>query len=323
MVKYETIHFFGLFFTFLCRKACKRWGEFAILNVEEAFMKKYFNHRIKKAIVVQNLITIESLTIEEDFNYPEERHDFHEFAYVDSGAIDCHTGEEITRLSQGDFFLITPSTPHFYSTIAGIRADIFIVCFRCNAEILSILHKKIALSAELRFLLLDLLQEAKNAYTFPFNRKLKLKQAPLYASQQLVENNMEKLLVYLVRNETNQNEQIKLVTSSVEKENSLINDVLGLLEAHLYARITLDEISKQTYYSKTFLNRIFKKSMGTSIMQYYNDMKINEAKNLIRKNHTPSAIAVKLGFESTSYFTKAFKKRTGVTPSAYKNQILS
>ena len=286
-------------------------------------MKKYFNHRIKKAIVVQNLITIESLTIEENFHYPEEWHDFHEFAYVDNGAIDCHMGGEKTRLSQGDFFLIPPGTPHFYSTISGIRADIFILCFRCNAEILSILNKKIPLSAELRLLLLDLLQEAKNAYSFPFKRKLKLKNSPLYASQQLVENNLERLLVYLVRNETKQNEEIRLVTSSLEKETSLINDILALLEGNLYARITLEEISKQTYYSKTFLNRIFKKNMGTSIMQYYNDLKIEEAKSLIRKNDSPSSIAVKLGFESTSYFTKAFKRRTGITPTAYKHQIFS
>ena len=82
-------------------------------------------------------------------------------------------------------------------------------------------------------LLLDLLQEAKNAYTFPFKRKLKLKNSPLYASQQLVENNLERLLVYLVRNETKQNEEIRLVTSSLEKETSLINDILALLEGNL------------------------------------------------------------------------------------------
>ncbi|MBE6534882.1 MAG: AraC family transcriptional regulator, partial [Ruminococcaceae bacterium] len=37
---------------------------------------------------------------------------------------------------------------------------------------------------------------------------------------------------------------------------------------------------------------------------------------------SPSSIALQLGFESATYFTKAFKKQTGLTPSAYKKQIL-
>jgi hypothetical protein len=52
-------------------------------------MKKYFSYQIKKALIVQSLITIESLDISAHFTYPEEVHDFHEFAYIDSGTIEC------------------------------------------------------------------------------------------------------------------------------------------------------------------------------------------------------------------------------------------
>ena len=48
-------------------------------------MKKYFNHQVKKIVTVKNLITIEYLDISRGFSYPEEVHDFHEFAYIDSG----------------------------------------------------------------------------------------------------------------------------------------------------------------------------------------------------------------------------------------------
>lgn len=286
-------------------------------------MKKYFNHQVKKAIIVQNLITVESLNITEAFSYPEETHDFHEFAYIESGAIWCHLENKKTLLSQGDFLLIQPNVGHFYSAAEKNQASIFIICFRCKADILSIFSEKITLPTELKHLMADIVQESKNAFSFPFNRKLKLQETPLYGSQQLVESNVEKLLICLVRNETKQNEHIKLVMNSVEKEQSLINDILVLLEAHLYSRITLDEISRQTYYSKTFLNRIFNKNMGTTIMQYYNEWKLKEAKRLLRKNHAPSEVAAQLGFESATYFTKAFKKYTGMTPSAYKKRALS
>ena len=284
-------------------------------------MKKYFKHQVKKAIIVQNLITVEFLSIGENFTYPEEAHDFHEFTYIDSGAIYCHVDNDKLQLSQGDFLLIPPHKRHHYTSIEGTTATIFVVCFQCNADILSILEKKISLSKDLKLLVGDILNESKNAFAFPFHRKLKLHDTPLYGSQQLVESNIERLLIQLIRNESRQNEQIKFVMSGVEKERNLINDVVALLKANLYSRITLEEISRQTYYSKTILNHIFKKNMGSPIIQYYNGLKIEEAKKLLRENRSSADIASILNFESATYFTKVFKKYTGMTPSAYKKRI--
>ena len=69
-------------------------------------------------------------------------------------------------------------------------------------------------------------------------------------------------------------------------------------------------------------NDIFKKSTGMSIMKYYNMLKIQEAKKLLRKNIPIAAIAGQLNFESATYFTKVFKKYTQMTPTAYKRTIL-
>ena len=271
---------------------------------------------------MKNLITIESLDISSDFSYPEEVHDFHEFAYIDSGSIRCYMEDEQIDLSQSDFLLIPPQKRHFYSAIKGSSASIFIVCFRSNSDILKIFDKKITLNKELKLLLSDIVKESKNAFSFPFNKKLKLLSSPLYGAQQLVENSIEKLFIYLVRNEINQNDQIKFVMNSVELENNLINDIVSLLKANLYTRITLDQISQQTFYSKTFLNTIFKKNLGSTIMQYYTYLKIQEAKKLLREHVSPTTVSIQLGFDSPTYFTKVFKKYTNLTPSAYKKTIL-
>jgi AraC-like DNA-binding protein len=90
----------------------------------------------------------------------------------------------------------------------------------------------------------------------------------------------------------------------------------------LYSKITLTEISRQTFYSKTFLNTIFKKNTGASIMQYYTMLKVDEAKRLLREKVSSSEVSAKLKFESPTYFTKVFKKYTNLTPSAYKKTIL-
>ena len=285
-------------------------------------MKKYFSYQIKKALIVQSLITIESLDISAHFTYPEEVHDFHEFAYIDSGTIECRLEAETITLSQGDFLLIPPQKRHNYCAVAGKTASIFIVCFRCNSEILTIFDKKIVLDNNEKALLAEIVKESKNAFAFPFNRKLKLLNAPIFGSQQLVESNIEKLLIQLVRKEINQNDNIKFVTNSTELENNLVGDIIALLKANLYSKITLTEISRQTFYSKTFLNTIFKKNTGASIMQYYTMLKVDEAKRLLREKVSSSEVSAKLKFESPTYFTKVFKKYTNLTPSAYKKTIL-
>ena len=286
-------------------------------------MRKYFNYPIKKALVVQNLITIEELDTSSSFSYPPETHDFYEFVYVDSGVIECRLDRETVTIEQGEWFLIPPQNRHYYSAIDGFSASIFIVCFSCNSELLNIFKNKIKLNGRTKQLLSEMVKEAKSAFRFPFNKKLELLDAPLIGANQLVENKIDKLLILLVRNEINENNNnIKLVMNSAELKNNLVRDITSILKKHLYSRITLEEISRQMYYSKTYLNNIFKKNVGFSIMQYYNELKIKEAKKMLRENVSPAAISNKLEFESPSYFTKVFKKHTDMTPSEYKKTIL-
>lgn len=285
-------------------------------------MRKYFNYQVKKNIIVQHLITIEALDTSPNFSYPEETHEFYEFVYTDIGTINCALADRLINLEQGDFLLIPPKIKHSYKSIKGKAASIFIVCFQCTSEFLNILENKVRLSPELKTLLSEIVQEAKSAFHFPFNRKLKLLSSPLFGAQQLVENKLEELLICLIRNELNENNNIKLVMSTMELENHLVSDIVTLLKDHIYARINLEGISKQLFYSKTYLNNIFQKNVGYTIMQYYTELKIQEAKKLLRENVSSVDIADKLHFESATYFTKVFKKHTKMTPSQYKKTIL-
>ena len=270
---------------------------------------------------VKNLITIENIALVDGFFFPEETHEFFEFAYVDSGSLVCHLDGERVTMSEGDFLSISPGKSHRYEA-TGTDTSVFIVCFRCTAEILTVFDRKIALDKPMKLLLSDIINESKQAFSFPFDSKLKPLRLPAFGAQQLVENNIEKLFIYLIRKEIAEHESIVLVTDSLELENSLISDVVGFMKSKLYERITLDDICRQTYYSKTFLNEIFKKNMGASIMKYYNQLKMREAKKLLREGKTPADVASRLRFESASYFTKVFKKHAGVTPTEYRRKLL-
>lgn len=285
-------------------------------------MKKYFNYQVKKEVIVQSLITVEALELSMGYRYPEETHEFYEFAYIDSGSIQCHLEQEIIELRQGEFLLIPPLQCHSYRAVKEQPVAIFIICFRSHSDFLSILDQKIPLGKEAKQIIFEIIKESQNAFVFPFDKKLKPLPTPLFGSQQMVENNIEKLLIHLIRARISERSDIVFVMNSMELEHNLSNDIIQLLKEHVYSSITLDDISRQTYYSKTFLNNIFKKSTGLPIMKYYTTLKIQEAKKLLRQNIPAAAIASQLNFESATYFTKVFKKYTKMTPTAYKKTVL-
>ena len=72
----------------------------------------------------------------------------------------------------------------------------------------------------------------------------------------------------------------------------------------------------------TYLSLLFKKDTGKTINQFITEVRIEKAKALLKKDRTPlSSIAWKIGYHDANYFSKAFKKETGVTPKAYRESI--
>jgi AraC-like DNA-binding protein len=74
--------------------------------------------------------------------------------------------------------------------------------------------------------------------------------------------------------------------------------------------------------SRTTLKMTFKGSLGLGVMEYYKLLKIEEAKRLIREEELNfTQVADKLEYSSIHYFSKQFKKVTGMTPSEYVGSV--
>ncbi len=281
------------------------------------FMRKYYNFKIDKSVTVNNLITLEHLKLSPDFKYPKESHKFYEFAYVDSGTILCNHRDTAITLSQNDFFLIKPNEEHFYCVNTSKSASVFIVCFSCKSSLLEIISGKNTIKSHEKSILSKILSESHNAFIFPFNKKLLTCKSPVFGAQQIITNAIEEILINLIRNKLDEKNNIKISTNNLELEKNITKDIETLLIQNLYGKITLDEISKRIFYSKTYINKIFKKHMSTTIMNYYLTLKINESKKLLKKGYSVTEIANKLQFDTPNYFGKVFKKIIGVSPSKY------
>lgn len=86
--------------------------------------------------------------------------------------------------------------------------------------------------------------------------------------------------------------------------------------------ITLEQISNYCAVSKNYFCNIFKKTTGQSIWDYLTNIRIEFAKQYLNDTSLKNIeIAEKVGYDDPAYFTRIFKKKTGITPSEYRKTL--
>ncbi len=89
---------------------------------------------------------------------------------------------------------------------------------------------------------------------------------------------------------------------------------------HIEEDISVKRIAESLYINKTYLSELFKQSTGVSLLEYMTTVKVERAKYLFAKSFYKNyEIAERLGFSDHDYFTKIFKKYTGLTPHYYRS----
>lgn len=98
----------------------------------------------------------------------------------------------------------------------------------------------------------------------------------------------------------------------------LVQKARMIMEDHVFNNLEMECISEQLGLSYTHFRSLFKDYSGQSPYQYYLNIKINKAKELLESGeHSVKEVAFDLGFENQYYFSRLFKKKTGVSPSCW------
>jgi transcriptional regulator GlxA family with amidase domain len=101
-----------------------------------------------------------------------------------------------------------------------------------------------------------------------------------------------------------------------------IIEIQDWIHNQYHTPITLEAISERFTISVRTLNRRFKQATGKSPMQYLQQVRIDNAKELLRSTNLGiSEIAFSCGFGDCSYFSALFRKSISITPSAYRNLV--
>ena len=111
-------------------------------------------------------------------------------------------------------------------------------------------------------------------------------------------------------------EPLKVTTQVNDQKISF--EIKQYLLQHLSATISLNMLADELGVSINTAMHAFRKDVGMGIMAYFSKLKIEKAMQLISEgNLSFRTISERLGFESPEYFSRVFKKQTGMTPTEY------
>lgn len=105
-----------------------------------------------------------------------------------------------------------------------------------------------------------------------------------------------------------------------EKGSQLVRDIISYIGENLNADISNTTIAEKFHFNASYINRVFKKHTGTTLHEYILSVRIDVAAEKLRSESTSvSEIAKFTGFSGAVHFTKAFRKRMGMSPTDYRN----
>lgn len=102
-------------------------------------------------------------------------------------------------------------------------------------------------------------------------------------------------------------------------DRSLVEKIKTRIDTNYASLLSLNQIVDGLYVSTSYANKLFHEQTGKTIYYYLQEVRINEAMRLLTTTNMKHLdIAKKLGYQSNTYFTTAFKKYVGVSPKEYR-----
>lgn len=127
-----------------------------------------------------------------------------------------------------------------------------------------------------------------------------------------LQGSLLKALMYEISNQT--------LYSHAHKFDQRFMNILNYIRSHFTDNLTVDLLSEEFGYNKSYLCRLFKSKLNKTIKGYQNELRISFACQLLSETCLPiKSISSQAGYESEKYFVRLFKKMMNTTPTKYRN----
>ena len=107
---------------------------------------------------------------------------------------------------------------------------------------------------------------------------------------------------------------------SKNRYHDVVRDAISYIEEHYSEEeFSLNELASYVNFSPNHLSAVFRQQTGQPFIKYLTDYRITKAKELLRcTGKKSSEIALLVGYKDAHYFSYAFKKAQGMTPTQYR-----
>lgn len=296
---------------------------------------------LKKEFEIRQLTSLHYFEYKSDFIFKSEYHDYWKLLYVEDGSAEIsfsNKKQAPVTLQKGELFIQSPNEYYSFRASSGNIAVLFTAGFYSDTSNLSLLaNKKLVCQKKETELLQALALEGKNNFSPKINpaspAALERRYNQPFGGEQLIGIYLEMLLISLMRQYTSSEEKKETPSENTKKDASasllktdsiLFNRITDYYEAHITEHIKVEHLCKEFGIGRSHLQRIFREQTGYGAIEYFCQMRISAAKRCIRENRMNlTDTAASLGYTSIYYFSKQFKKITGMSPSQYQKMVRS
>lgn len=107
--------------------------------------------------------------------------------------------------------------------------------------------------------------------------------------------------------------------NSIDTSENMVSKVLKYIDENYDKDITRQDLGENIYININHLAKVFKEETGKSLYSYLLDKRVEKAKELLLSSQkSVSEIAVAVGYDNFSYFSRLFKGKTGLSPKDYR-----
>lgn len=101
--------------------------------------------------------------------------------------------------------------------------------------------------------------------------------------------------------------------------NQLTKRALKYMRKHYNKPISLNDVADSLHVSPFYLSKLLNKQVNKTFTDLITEYRIDQAKQLLKEHYAVKVVASMVGYRSSGYFSKSFKKLIGVTPTEYRD----
>ena len=279
--------------------------------------KVWLSYPVTEQIHITDMYSLFKVHYDNGFAFHGEAHNFWECFFVMDGEVCVSADERVYNLMRGEIIFHKPLEFHKF-IVNGFRgATVLVFSFTAEGPLTGWLRDKVfSLSNSQNQIVKSLLSyvQSKTDMLGCSIQKCHgglepITQLPYYSQM---------IVTYLYQLFLSLSDEGTISSVSSAPDAVTFSKAISYLNCNLHRQPSVGEIARFSNVSEASLKRIFDKYAGISVHKYLLKLKIKVAMELLQDGESVCLVAERLGFNSQSYFSKAFKRETGFNPSDLK-----